>query len=121
MSESAINPGGIRARQTLLRERCVATGILLIWALLVCRLIQLHLTSGSEFERLARRQRIFREIVPARPGEVVDRHGHVFATSVCVRSVYVVPRQIREGWETARQLGEALQISPDRVFESIAL
>jgi cell division protein FtsI/penicillin-binding protein 2 len=114
------NPGGAEGRQALSRVRLVATGILCIWALLVGRLIQLHLTSGSEFERLARRQRIFRETVPARPGEVVDRHGHVFATSVSVRSVYIVPRQIREGWEVACRLGDALEIPPGHLFENIA-
>src|SRR5207302_2294570 len=101
-------------------ERLVATGILLLCLLLAGRLIQLHLTSGGDFERLAARQRIFCEVMPARPGEIVDRHGHVFATSVCVRSVYVVPRQVRDGWQIASQLGEALALSPDKLFENIA-
>src|SRR5713226_9244487 len=92
------------ARPAALRERFVATALLIVCLLLAGRLIQLHLTSGNDFERTATRQHIFREIVPARPGEIVDRHGHVFATSVCVRSVYVVPRQIRQGWEVASQL-----------------
>ncbi len=104
----------------LSRERLVASGVLLLWLVLVGRLAQLHLTSGDDFERLAKQQRIFRETVPARPGEIVDRHGHVFATSVCVRSVYVVPKQIRDAWHVAQQLGEALGISPDQLFERIA-
>src|SRR5260370_12209053 len=104
----------------LARDRVIAATVLL-WALaLGGRLIQLHLTSGTEFERLAARQSIIREVVAARPGEIVDRHGHVFATSICVRSVYVVPRRIRTGWETARSLGEALGLDPDRLFEQIA-
>jgi cell division protein FtsI/penicillin-binding protein 2 len=102
------------------RARLVASGLLLIWLLLVGRLAQLHLTSGEEFARLAKQQRIFSEVVPARPGEIVDRHGHVFATSVCVRSVYVVPKQIREAWLVSQQLGEALGIAPDQLFERIA-
>ncbi len=80
----------------------------------------MHLTSGTDFERVAARQRIFREAVPTRPGEIVDRHGHVFATSVCVRSVYIVPRRIREGWKVARQLAEALGLDPDKLFEHVA-
>src|SRR5579872_5318216 len=108
------------ARRGFSRERLVASGLLLLWLVLVGRLAQLHMTSGDEFERLARQQRIFREVVPARPGEIVDRHGHVFATSVCVRSVYVVPKQIRDAWHVAQQLGEALGISPDQLFERIA-
>src|SRR5579863_1439147 len=107
-------------RRSFSRERLVASGLLLVWLVLVGRLAQLHMTSGDEFERLATRQRIFHEVVPARPGEIVDRHGHVFATSVCVRSVYVVPRQIRDGWNVARQLATALELDADRLFEHIA-
>jgi cell division protein FtsI/penicillin-binding protein 2 len=107
-------------RSDLARDRIVAAAVLLSFLALGGRLIQLHLTSGTEFERLAARQSIVREVVAARPGEIVDRHGHVFATSICVRSVYVVPRRIRAGWETARSLGEALGLDPDRLFEHIA-
>jgi cell division protein FtsI/penicillin-binding protein 2 len=120
-------PGSLTPRLTnilcgrrISRERLIATGILLLCLLLAGRLVQLHLTSGTDFERLATRQRIFREIVPARPGEIVDRHGHVFATSICVRSVYVVPKEIRDGWRIARELGAALGLDRDRLFEHIA-
>ena len=102
------------------REMLVATAMLVLCLLLAGRLIQLHLTSGGDFERLAARQRIFHENVPARPGEIVDRHGRVFATSVCVRSVYVVPQRIRDGWQLARSLGEALGLDSDQLFERIA-
>src|SRR5579872_1967069 len=121
MSVTVTNPRPTARRGAFSRERLVATALLLVWLLLVGRLAQLHLTSGDEFARLAEQQRIFREVVPARPGEIVDRHGHVFATSVCVRSVYVVPRQIREGWTVAQQLSEALGLPPDKLFERIAL
>src|SRR5579864_457580 len=104
----------------LSRERMVATVMLSVCLALAGRLVQLHLTNGGDFERLATRQRIFREVVPARPGEIVDRHGHVFATSVCVRSVYVVPREIRDGWNVARQLAGALDLEPDKLFEHIS-
>src|SRR5262245_49757777 len=104
----------------LSRDRLIAALLSLVCLLLAGRLIQLHLTSGGDFERLATRQRIFREVVPARPGEIVDRHGHVFATSVCVRSLYVVPREIRDGWNVARKLVGALALDPDCLFEHIA-
>ena len=120
MPDTLLPPQPPVRRSVFSRERLVATGLLLVWLVLVGRLAQLHLTSGDEFERLAKRQRIFREVVPARPGEIVDRHGHVFATSVCVRSVYVVPKQIRDGWHVSQQLGEAFGLSPDQLFERIA-
>jgi cell division protein FtsI/penicillin-binding protein 2 len=102
------------------RERTVAMGLFVVWLLLAARLVQLHFSSGPEFERLAARQRVYREAVPARPGEIVDRHGHVFATSLQVRSVYVVPLRIRQGWQLSRELADALQLEPDKLFERIA-
>jgi cell division protein FtsI/penicillin-binding protein 2 len=102
------------------RERTVAMGLFVAWIVLALRLVQLHLSSGPEFERLAARQRVYREAVPARPGEIVDRHGHVFATSVQVQSVYVVPLRIRQGWQLSGQLASALQLDPDKLFEHIA-
>ena len=107
-------------RSVVARDRVIAAAMLVLFLLLSGRLIHLHLTSGAAFERLAARQRSIREIVAARPGEIVDRHGHVFATSICVRSVYIVPRRIHSGWATACALGEALGVDPDRLFEQIA-
>jgi cell division protein FtsI/penicillin-binding protein 2 len=102
------------------RDRFIASAVLLMCLTLVGRLVQLHLTNGADFERTARRQRVFREVVPARPGEIVDRQGRVFATSINFHSVYIVPCEIREAWEVAQKLGEALDISADELFERIA-
>lgn len=91
------------------------------WAVLAARLIQLQVHSAPEFANLAARQRSFRETVPARPGEIVDRHGHVFATSVTVRSLYVVPSRMKQAWEICGKLAAALHLDPDQLFEKIAL
>ncbi|MSR60340.1 MAG: penicillin-binding protein 2 [Planctomycetaceae bacterium] len=102
------------------RGRGIATTLLLVWTLLAGRLAQLHWSSGDQFERLATRQHVFQETVPARPGEIVDRHGLVFASSVTVKSLYIAPNRIRKGWQVAQQLGQALQLDPDRLFERSA-
>ena len=109
--------GGKRSRW---REKFLAGGLLLVWLILGGRLVHLHLTSGPEFESIAARQRTFREEVPPRPGEIVDRHGRVFATSVSVRSVYVVPCRLQQAWDSARKLAEALEIDSDLLFERIS-
>ena len=102
------------------RERAVATGLLLVWMVLAGRLVQLQLMSGRDFERLAAKQRAYREVIPPRPGEIVDRHGHVFATSVTVRSLFIVPKKVQQGWQFSRQLGGVLEIDADRLFERIS-
>lgn len=98
----------------------LAVALLLGWGILSGRLVQLHVSSGTEFESIAARQRTFREEVLPRPGEIVDRHGRVFATSVTVRSVYVVPCRLRQAYDVTRHIAEALEIDPDLLFEKIA-
>lgn len=109
------SPGPLRVR-----GRAVALLLVLACTVLAGRLVQLHWSSGLQFERLAARQRVFREVVPARAGEIVDRHGLVFASSVTVKSLYVDPSRIREGSKFARQLGRVLKVDPDGLLEKIS-
>ncbi|MGQ0633659.1 MAG: peptidoglycan D,D-transpeptidase FtsI family protein [Planctomycetaceae bacterium] len=102
------------------RERFLATILLLLWLLLAARLIELNWAGGKKFERLASRQRVVEEVVPARPGEIIDREGRIFATSVTTKSVYLVPSKTRQGWQVARRLAEALELDADQLFERIA-
>lgn len=102
------------------RERILASALLLFWFVLAGRLIQLFLSSGSEFAKLASRQRIVRDVVAARPGEIVDRHGHVFATSATSRSVFIVPAELTQAPDAVRGLARTLQVDPDRLIERIA-
>lgn len=102
------------------RAKVLATLVLLGWTVLTVRLVQLQLGRGDEFVDLADRQRVIREPVAARPGDIVDRHGRVFATSVTVRSVYVVPRRVREAWKLSQDLAGALALEPDQLIERLA-
>lgn len=105
----------------LWRMRLVATGLLLFWMVLAGRLVQLHSFSGKQLANLAERQRSLEEAVPARPGDILDRNGRVYATSVAVPSVYVVPNRMSESWAVAEQLAAALDLDPDRLYEQISL
>lgn len=102
------------------RERMLASMLLLFWLVLAGRIVQLHLSSGDDFERLASRQRVIDETVCARPGEIVDRYGNIFATSVTTRSLYVVPAEIQQARDVAYSLGQALGLDAARLFERIA-
>lgn len=106
--------------RSLLRVRWIATGIVAAWVVLTGRLVQLHVMNGDRFHDLAARQRVTSETVPGRPGDIVDRNGLLLATSVSHESLFVVPQRVRDPWSVAQQLGEALQLDADALFERIA-
>ena len=101
------------------RERVVAAGLITICLVLVARLVLLHVMNGPQFVKAANHQRVVRDKVPARPGDIVDRNGRMFATSIAVPSVFVIPSHIDDPAEISLQLGEALGLSPDELRAKI--
>src|SRR5207248_613882 len=70
-------------RLVLKRRSVVAAGVLAFWAFAIeTRLFYLQVVNRSELVDRAERQQL-RTIKPAaKRGDIVDRHGHVLATSV---------------------------------------
>lgn len=102
------------------RAAVCALGILFVFATLVGRLVQLHWANGPELQRLASRQRVVHEIILPRPGDIVDCRGLVLAASVETQSVYIVPKKLRRGDETIRDLAGALDLEPRLLWEKVA-
>ena len=67
------------ARYRCKRTRIVAVGVVSMWLLLAGRLVQLQFFSRVAFNDRAESQKLTIEDIPARPGEIVDRSGHVLA------------------------------------------
>lgn len=105
---------------SLWRENFVGIAVGLLFVVLAGRLVQLHSEAGDELSQTATRQRLLQETVPARPGDILDRAGRVFATSVMVRSVYVVPSRILDVGPTAERLAVALNLDPTQLERQIA-
>lgn len=55
----------------------------------------------------------------AKRGKILDRHGEVLAYNISAPSVLVVPAQVKEPAETARQLANVLQMSEEKVYRLI--
>lgn len=91
-----------------------------VWAILAVRLAQVQGFGSDAFATRAARQCVFKETIPARPGEIVDRNGHVLAMTVTRRSLFVDPSRITRRWETARQLASALSLNADELFERLS-
>ncbi|HVW02026.1 MAG TPA: penicillin-binding protein 2 [Planctomycetaceae bacterium] len=101
------------------RGRAVSVLFALAGLVLAGRLIQLQAVCRSEFAERAHRQSTLREAIPPRPGDLLDRHGRVFATTVAVPSLYVVPSRIADVEACVRQLAAALDQPAEALRERI--
>lgn len=89
------------------------------WLALALRLMQLQWWQQERFADRAEQQREFAEEVAARPGDILDRQGRLVATTLTLRSLYVVPRKIAQPWTVANALAGALDVPVDQLFERI--
>jgi cell division protein FtsI/penicillin-binding protein 2 len=102
------------------RVGLITGGILLMWGILAIRLVQVQGYSRDGFASRATSQRTFKEVIPARPGEIVDRNGHVLAMTVTRRSLFLDPSRIENRWDVARQIAGALNLSADHLYQQLS-
>jgi cell division protein FtsI (penicillin-binding protein 3) len=74
------------------------------------RLIDLQVIRHNELASRAVSTRTWTETLPARPGDIVDREGRLFATSLAAPSLYVDPRYLEDAKTLATQLATALHL-----------
>lgn len=92
------------------RERCLVLGFCSLALVIALRLVQLQCLKHDEFARGARRMQTWEEVLPARPGDILDRHGRVLATSTTTASLFVDPQFIDDPEDLASRLAEALHL-----------
>jgi len=98
-----------RWRPTLRRRVWVAAGIIALWAVTIqARLVYLQVVRHTELAAKADRQQSRTIEAPAKRAEIVDRNGHVLATSVDADTIYAVPTEIGDPAAAARALCRAL-------------
>ncbi len=94
--------------------------VILVWGAIGLRLAQISWTHGGTFSNRGSRQRTVEEVIPARPGDIVDRRARLLATTVTAYSVFVNPSCIEQPWETAQLLAEALELDADALFRKLS-
>ncbi|QDT17152.1 peptidoglycan D,D-transpeptidase FtsI family protein [Alienimonas californiensis] len=77
-----------------LRETAAFLGLAAFAAAIAVRLAVLAIGGGESLAATAVRQRQVETTLPARPGDLLDRHGRLLATTVTADSLYLVPRAI---------------------------
>ena len=102
------------------RFSLISVFIVLGWAVLVTRLIQLQGAQRQLMNDRVTRQSIFSEIIPARPGEILDRNGQVLAMTIPCDSFFAVPEEIEDAWDFAWRVGPILNLNTDELYHRIA-
>ncbi|HXC62733.1 MAG TPA: hypothetical protein VNZ67_00170, partial [bacterium] len=85
----------------------------LLFAVVVCRLVQLQVIQRPALLEKAERQQFARVEVPGRRGRILDRHGDVLVESVDTESVFCSASLVKP-WErahVAQALAAALGVS----------
>ena len=93
--------------------------VFLGWVILLARLVQLQGAQRQLMNDRVARQSIFSEVIPARPGEILDRNGHVLAMTITCDSLYVVPDEITEPLDFAWKVGSILNINTDELYRRL--
>lgn len=91
-------------------------GVLFLWVVLALRLIDLQVLNRMGLADKAERQRTLNETIPARPGDIVDRHGRLLATTIRAESLFINPQAVENPWEFARTIADAAGVDADTLF-----
>lgn len=97
----------------------IAASVFLGWAVLIVRLIQLQGAQQELMNVRVARQSVFSEVIPARPGEILDRNGQVLAMTIPCESLFAVPDEMDNAWEFAWQVGPLLNLNSDELYHRI--
>ena len=100
---------GLGWRATLKRRIVVAAVLLGLWvAGIEGRLVYLQLFRHADLTARAARQQSRTLPTPAKRGDILDRRGHLLATTVDVDSIYAVPSEITNDEEAVAKLCDGL-------------
>ena len=99
-----------RLNATSWRSKLVTCCIVLGWLVLMVRLIHLQAVQRQLLNYRVTRQSSFTEVLPARPGEILDRNGHVLAMTVTRDSLYAVPSEIEDAADFVWKVSQVLPI-----------
>ncbi|MEZ6124429.1 MAG: penicillin-binding protein 2 [Planctomycetaceae bacterium] len=93
--------------------------MLIGWSVMIARLIHLQGAQRQLLNTRVTKQSSFTETVPARPGEILDRNGHVLAMTVTRDSLYAVPRKISDPADFAWRVADVLNINADELYAQL--
>lgn len=102
------------------RLRLLTASVCLLWAVVAARLLVVQGLQHGEFSQRAHSQQHIIEELPARPGDILDRRGHLLATTLTVQSLFVDPSQITAPEAIAIPLADCLNLDAIELAEHLA-
>ena len=99
------------------RQRITRTLMFTVWILLSARLMHIQYFSRDLYALSADRQQIRIENIEARPGDILDRHGRLLATTLNVPSLFVDPTQIEDPAALANALSDTLNLDSETLLK----
>ncbi|MDD3518517.1 MAG: penicillin-binding protein 2 [Chromatiales bacterium] len=114
-SRQAIKDAQLEQGLFLRRLLFVGLLILLAFAAVIARLIDLQIVNHEHFTTLSQNNRVRLEALPPPRGLIYDRNGVLLAENRPTYQLEVVPEQVRHLDETLAQLGELVAIEPSDV------
>lgn len=107
-----------RAYVSGFRFACLVLAIFACFAVLLGRLVQLHLVDAEKLARIAGENRERFQDIKAQRGNVVDRRGNLLATTQAAYDIGVDPQSVvPEDMEQVPELAALLGLSPESVWE----
>ncbi|MBL8814598.1 MAG: penicillin-binding protein 2 [Planctomyces sp.] len=104
---------------SLWRVRILAFLMFAGWIAMLGRLIHIQGSQRELMNHRVARQSTFREVIPARPGEILDRNGYVLAMTVTRDSLYAIPDAIEEPWDFAWKVSSVLDVNADELYKRL--
>jgi cell division protein FtsI (penicillin-binding protein 3) len=101
------------------RQRIIVLVLGTFGLALTARLVQLQVFDAARLGERANRQRSYVEVLPASPGDLLDREGRVLATTVKTPSLFLIPQDISELRPVALKLAPALKLDPNRLYDRL--
>ncbi|MEV0648663.1 penicillin-binding protein 2 [Phytomonospora sp. NPDC050363] len=93
--------------------------VLLVFAVIGGRLVELQVTDAAAYAAAALDQRLYEEILPAERGSILDRDGNPLAFSADARYVYADPEMISDPQAVADQLSPLLGIPASELLPKL--
>lgn len=90
-----------------------------LFSVLAARLFQVQVVQAGQFIRMARLEHTDKIPIPAVRGNIFDRHGELWATSMVGHSVAAFPSKVPNKSETAQALSEVLQMNSSEILKTL--
>jgi len=94
-------------------------GLISWFFLILLRLIDLQIIRSDEYAKMAKRQQFWKLELNPKRGNIYDRTGRALAISIDTKSLYIIPKEIKDPKRTSIILSKYLNISADEILKKI--